>query len=262
MGDIKIKIINIIYLCIISFIISGESLATELSEIEYLTESYPPYSYLKDDKLEGLSVDLLLASMASINEPFDAKKIKLLPWARAYRMVSTGKNRVLFSMTRTTAREELFSWVGPITPNHIVLFARKQDAIILNNIKSLKKYKIGVVRDDVGEQLLLSSGVDKTYLKRVNSATVLINMLDLGHINLFAYDEDVIRRLIKEAGLSVDKFEVVYTLTQGQLYFAFSLGTEQSLIDKLQTGVDRVKQIKLGNGKTQYEVIMDKYFSR
>lgn len=246
--------------CIFSFILAGESKATDLSKLEFLTEAYPPYNYIKDGKLQGFAVDLLTASMASLSEPFDIEEIQLLPWGRAYLMTSTGHNKVLFSMTRTAAREAIFAWAGPITATRIVLFARKQDNIILNNLDSLAQYNIGVIRDDVGEQLLLSSGVDQALLKRVGNATSLVRMLDRGRINLLAYEENVARSFIKEVGLDMDKFEVVYTLTEGQLYYAFSLSTEQSLIDKLQLGIDKVKQTKLDHGKTQYEMIIDKYF--
>lgn len=174
-------------------------------------------------------------------------------------MISTGKNRVLFSMIRTTARESLFAWAGPIATTRIVLFARKQDKIILSDLDSLEPYRIGVIRDDAGEQLLLSSGVDKTQIRQVSNVTSLVRMLDRGRIHLLAYEEKATRTKIKEAGLDMEQFEVVYTLTEGELYFAFSLGTPQSLIDKLQLGIDKVKHIKLDSCKTQYEVIMDKY---
>ena len=64
--------------CIFSFILAGESKATDLSKLEFLTEAYPPYNYIKDGKLQGFAVDLLTASMASLSEPFDIEEIKRL----------------------------------------------------------------------------------------------------------------------------------------------------------------------------------------
>lgn len=226
-------------LIIIFPILVADIKAEELSKLEYLTESYPPNNYIKEGKLQGISVDLLLASMASLNEPFDIKNIQLLPWSRGYMMVNTRKNRVLFSMTRTPAREALFSWVGPITTTRVVLFSRQQDKIILDNLDSLNKYTIGVIRDDAGESLLLSSGVNEAQLMRVNNAISLFKMLGLGRIDLFSYEENAGRWLIKENGFDAEDFKIVHTLQESDLYFAFSLGTNQALIDKLQLAVEK-----------------------
>ncbi|NRD74980.1 transporter substrate-binding domain-containing protein [Shewanella sp. VB17] len=248
-----------LYLAIIHLTFITNINAEELSQLEYLTESYPPNNYIKEGKLEGISVDLLLASMASLNEPLDISQIQLLPWSRGYMMVNSRKNRVLFSMTRTPAREKLFSWVGPITTTRVVLFSRQQDKIVIDDIDSLNKYTIGVIRGDVGESLLISSGVNDKQLIRVNNVTSLFKMLNLGRIDLFSYEENAGRWFIKETKLNTEDFKVVHTLQESDLYFAVSLGTQQKLIDKLQLAVENVKKNTLENGKTQYEMIMEKY---
>ena len=50
--------------------------------------------------------------------------IAFLPWARAYNLALNNKNVLLFSTTRTEAREALFKGVGPILKSNFVLFAR------------------------------------------------------------------------------------------------------------------------------------------
>ena len=51
--------------------------------------------------------------------------IQVYPWARAYKMALEEENVVLFGMTYTQDRSELFKWVGPLATKRDILLARK-----------------------------------------------------------------------------------------------------------------------------------------
>lgn len=215
--------------------------ANEIDKLRFVTESYPPYNFKEKGKLQGIAVDLLLAASKTSGASLSAKKIRVLPWPRAYKMAETGPNIVLFSTTRTDERENKFQWIGPIVPTRIVLLAKKSDAITINSPADIKKYSVGAITDDIGDQLVQQAGVPKSNIKHVAKAESLAKMLDAGRIKLWAYEENVARWFIKQSGFDNSKFESVYTLKESDLYYAFSKDIQQGAIDALQQSIDAVK---------------------
>jgi polar amino acid transport system substrate-binding protein len=43
-------------------------------------------------------------------------KMEVLPWKRAYELVQSEKNTLIFSMGRNEKSENLFKWVGVVAP--------------------------------------------------------------------------------------------------------------------------------------------------
>lgn len=233
--------------------------ANNLSQLTYFTESYPPYNYRENNRLTGIAVDLLEAAISKSESKFDRSEIQLVPWARGYKLTRIGKDTVLFSTTRTAYRERVFEWVGPISAARVVLFAAKSRQLKITQTSDLNRYNIGVIRDDIGEQSLLSLGVNKAQLRRAHEASSLALMLARERIDLWAYDEVVGRWLMKQGELNSEEFEVVYTFKESHLYYAFSLDSDPLLRQQLQRGIDQVKTNLQANGLTEYDNIVSKY---
>ncbi|MBF4254708.1 amino acid ABC transporter substrate-binding protein, partial [Vibrio anguillarum] len=87
------------------------------------------------------------------------------------------KDGVLFSTTRTSHREELFHWVGPIDEIKVAVIARKGSNIKLGEPLEITSYKIGVIKDDVGEQMLLQYGVPRDSMQEATDVTRLAEQL-------------------------------------------------------------------------------------
>lgn len=239
--------------------VGAVALANNLSHLTYFTESYPPYNYQENNQLTGIAVDLLEAAITKSEPGFDRTKIKLVPWARGYKLTRVGKDTVLFSTTRTAYREQVFEWVGPIAATKVVLFAEKSRQLKIIHQSDLNQYNIGVIRDDIGEQSLLAIGVNKSQIRRAHDATSLAQMLERNRIDLWAYEEVVGRWLLKNGALNTDDFEVVYVLKESQLYYAFSRDSDPLLRQQLQQGIDQVKTNIQANGLTEYDNIVSKY---
>jgi polar amino acid transport system substrate-binding protein len=235
-----------------------QSVPTLLS-LFYATESYPPFNFEVDGMPSGISVDLLLAAIASEGEQLPPKDIHMTSWPRAYQQTLRGPKRVLFSTTRTPQRESLFQWAGPIAPIRVVLLARKSSGIRITDAGELRKFNIGVIRDDIGEQLLLARGVPGTNLRRISNADSLARMLARGRIQLWAYQESVARWFIKQNQLSNADFSVAYVLDEAELYYAFSLDVPVDLVRQLQRGLDRLHQTRGESGESRYSEILAKY---
>lgn len=233
-----IKALTSIAICLVAPL---KASASELDQLTYITESYPPYNFKDNGKLKGISVDLLLAAAKKSSPSLTASGIRVFPWPRAYKMAETGPNIVLFSTTRTEEREPKFNWVGPIVPTRIVLLAKKSNSIVINSPSDIKKYAIGAITDDIGDQLVQEAGVKPSSIKHVPKAESLAKMLGAGRIKLWAYEENVARWFIKKEGLNNNDFESVYTLKESDLYYAFSKDISKDRQDRLQKAINEVK---------------------
>ncbi|TFH93374.1 substrate-binding periplasmic protein [Vibrio ouci] len=230
----------------------------DLRELSFYTESYPPANYLVDNKITGYSVDILLAASALVGEPVTLSQITLQPWARSYRTVLTHGDSVLFSTTRSNHREELFNWVGPIVDIKVVVLARRDANVKIDDPLDMANYRIGVIRDDIGEQSLLSLGVPRDSMQEASYVTVLAEQLMKKRIDLLVYSERAAYWWARQAGIDPDLFEAVYVVQEGQVYFAFNRETDKSVVEKLQRGLDMLKK-KDESGNSRYDEILEKY---
>ena len=245
-----------IILCCTTLLLPAILSAQSPDDIRFMTENYPPFNFQENGKLKGISVDLIDAILKKLKSGQTKESIQLLPWARGYKNVLAKKNTCLFATTRTEEREGKFKWVGPISPTIISLLARKDKNIKIKSIAEAKKFKIGVAINDIGEQLLVKEGIKLENLDRTGGTNVLtssINKLKLKRIDLFAYEENVVKWEIKKQGLNPEDYETVYTLKQGELFYAFHKSTPDSLIRQFQNALDVLKKEGI------YQKILDKY---
>ncbi|MGD9200821.1 MAG: ABC transporter substrate-binding protein [Chitinispirillia bacterium] len=225
--------------------------AGSVDELVIITETYPPFNFEQEGNLQGISVDIMGLILKKVDSKLTIKNIQLLPWSRGYKDVQNVKNTCLFSTTRTKERENLFKWVGPIISNKNVLIALKANNIKIRSIDDCKKYKIGVVSDDIGEQLLLKEGFKKEALDRIGGTTAItqsIQKLIRGRIDMFSYSEAVVQWEIKNLKKNPGDFETVYTLSEGQLYYAFHKETSDEIISQMQGALDKLKKGAKING--------------
>lgn len=150
-------------LLILMLFLSLRNFSQENYDLHLYTDEYPPYNFLEKDKLEGISVDILEEMLQDIGSKLTKNDITVLSWSRAYNLLKKKDNVMLFSMTKTKERERLFKFVGPIAKTRIVLIARKDRNIRIDSIEDIKKYEVGTIRDDIGEQLLKK----KEYQKKI-----------------------------------------------------------------------------------------------
>lgn len=219
--------------------------AQTVSDIRFLTEQLPPYNYQEEGKVKGIYIDLLKEIFNQQNARFDDKTVELLPWVRGYCLVQNMPNTCLFAMARTPVRENLFKWAGPLSPVRIVLISKKNTNITVQSLDDLDTYRIGVVREDIGERLLIEGGVSKerlTYSFGQDAGRDLILELDNNIIDLFALGDIPTRWLMKKHKFHTDTYKIAYVLKTTPGYFAFSKDVPDSFILKFQQTLDQIKQ--------------------
>lgn len=229
----------------------------DISHLNIMTESYPPYNYSENGTLTGLAVELLQVALK--NSDLNTSDIQLLPWPRAYRYLLKNSDTMLFSMTRTEEREPLFKWAGPISATRVVLLAKKDSHIKIDSEDDLSNYSIGAIRDDIGDQTVKNFNNPDIKMVYPNSIDSLLKMLESERIHLLAYEQNVANWFIAKNGFDPSEFEIVSVLKEGYLYYAFNRSISNSLIRQVQDGVDQAKFTQIPGVPTTYDVLLNKY---
>jgi polar amino acid transport system substrate-binding protein len=236
---------NIFKLLLLSLLFMNISYGLEL-----MSEDYPPYNYPnKDGNPEGISIDIV---REIIKKTGDKDNITILPWSRSYKYIQEKKGQVLFVMTKTKERENLFKWVGPIASNNWVLFAKKNSKIKINSLEELKKsnYIIGTYNDDACELFLKKNHF--VNIASVADDTLNVKKLFNNRIDFWIVGE--YQGILKAKRLNLHKeIKKVFDVKQTELYIAFSKDVSDKIISKWQRELDILKE------NEKYQVILDKY---
>lgn len=218
------------------------------AELAALTEALPPLNYEQDGKVVGFSSELLdlMAKEADVGI-----HKQLLPWARAYDMVTRQPNTLIYSLARTPEREALFQWVGPISARRIVLYRHSDRSdIALKSLEDARAYRIGVVRESASAKSLMKLGFP------INGPLDELGPgLDLG-----VQDESNMRKFIarrfdllvsldwaaaynaRNAGLGPDDLQPAWVLDESLSYwYGLNPGTDPDVARRLNAALQKVK---------------------
>lgn len=216
--------------------------AQDLTSLIYLTEDYPPENYVESGEVRGLAVDLLKEVWKKLQVP--AQPIRVLPWARAYETALRERSILLFSTTRTASRENLFHWAGPIRTTTFHLFAHRGSPIRLKSLEEAKKFRIGVLINDVGEVLLSEAGFERKNLTRVTQMDQLLGMMQLGRIDLFVSAHAAVIHAMNQNPGRKFPFRTVLPLSSESVWYAFSKDVPQSLVREFQATLNLLEPVR------------------
>ncbi|SHO49813.1 polar amino acid transport system substrate-binding protein [Desulfopila aestuarii DSM 18488] len=204
--------------------------------LQIMTEDYPPFNYTENGQLSGLSTEVVQQLAKKVGNPGE---IEEKPWARAYALIQKEDGFILYSMTRTESRENMFKWVGPVASNKWVFFAKKGSGISLASLDDAKKVgKIGTYKDDAAEIFLKEQGF--TNLDSVVDDSLNVPKLMAGRVNLWVVGElqGIYKAKLQGVG---DQLEKVMDVKDTELYIAFSKNTPDDVIVKWQAALDEMK---------------------
>ena len=225
----------------------------QMVALDLMTEDYPPYNYpSKTGEPTGISVEIV---REIIKKTGDIDNIEVLPWARSYNNILTKKNQVLFVMTRTKKRENLFKWVGPIATNNWVIFAKNSFKGDIKSLEELKqnRYIIGTYKDDACEVYLKDKGFKN--LSSVPDDNLNVKKLLKNRIDFWITGE--YQGIIKAKRFNAkNKIKKVFNVKNTKLYIAFSKDVDDFIIAKWQNELDKLKE----NGT--YQKILNKYLKK
>jgi len=218
--------------------------------------NYPPYAYKKDNKIEGFNVEIL-------NEIFKRMNIiieyKLVPWARAVKMIQQGDADAIFPFFKTKERKLFADYPNHFTSEPIAMFVLKDANIKYSgNLKQVSDYMFGRVRgyssgkkfDDAVERGIIK--VDKATNTELNLKKFFKKRFDIMVDNKYV----VMDQLKKQNRL--DKVEQLNPLIiDSRAYLGFS--KKQNHKEIIKEFNKTLKKIKRDG---TYNKIITNYFSQ
>jgi ABC-type amino acid transport substrate-binding protein len=236
--------------------------ALTLEDIKWYTEAYPPYNYEENGVLKGIAVETLVAMWKKAGLNKNVNDISLVPWARGVNKIKTIPGTCLFSTTITAERKNVLEWkyVFPIPQKMDAagyhLIAKKGKGIKFNSVADIQNYdkRIGVVRGDICESLLLEINVNANKFDKAVDPKTLITKLNNKRYDVIAYAYPTIVLLMKELGMNIDAYEVVFTFADKSMGYAFHKSTDLEILKKLQKALDELYLEKFD------EQILKKYY--
>ncbi|WP_146199685.1 cache domain-containing protein [Methanospirillum stamsii] len=247
-----------LFILVCFFLFPGICLAAEMpDDMLFVTEEYPPLSYLEDGVPSGLSVELLQTALGRDGIELPKDSIRLMAWTDAYNTALTRNNTCIFSTARTLEREQNFSWAGPIIQIPIVFFA------LDNTLKTArpdnKDLRVVAIKDDIGVQVALDAGIPEENIFQVVTTPDAVKRLVDGTSDVWVYARYPGESLIQTFAENPSVFYVLDEVEKTTYYYAFSKNTNPDIIELLQKNLDVLKSDRGTEGITTYERIVAKY---
>jgi polar amino acid transport system substrate-binding protein len=110
--------------------------ANTAKQLSFVTTQIPSFASLKDGKPIGFAVEILREIMRRLDR---TDGIEFGDWKSIYKRTLDEPNTVLLPPSRTPEREDKFKWVGPLIPEKLVLFARKDSKLVISSLDEAKK---------------------------------------------------------------------------------------------------------------------------
>lgn len=236
--------------------------------INIVTEVNRPLQFVELGESLGFAVEVV----EKVLEQGELEgNITFYPWARAYKIAKEEPNTLIFSIRRTPKRETSFIWTQPLfvepyypqieiarAGTHLTLICRHDARIKSDTKQSLARYSIAATRDDFVTEQLIESVNWPTH--SIIETVELVDAIDLvlkGRTDLVLAIGNDISVLLSRYGFDPTQFKICYQepMPHYDLYFAFSLGTDQSHQKAFKTSFN----VLIESG--EYELIYKKWFS-
>ena len=157
--------------------------AAPASALQMLTEEYPPYNYMENKALVGISTEIVVEMGRRANV---AMTFAIMPWPQAYDQTQKKVETCLFSTARLENRERIFKWVGPLATNEWALFAKSGFKDPIKTLADARPYRIGGVTNDAKIMWLRDNAL--TNIVEANQDKLIPPMLTLDRKKLDAVD--------------------------------------------------------------------------
>lgn len=212
-------------------------------EVVVYTENYPPYSFVtKEGQLDGLSTRVVRRLMDETGLEY---RIVPVPWTRAYRAALEEDNALIYTITRSEGREELFQWLVHLDSIKFQLFARQDDHRFDTEINwDMAHYRVACLVDDISCLLVKGLNVPEKNIYRIAEVNRPDVMLVLaGRADLYVAEEIHNRYRLRSLGVAPDRIKPVKTLDAGgELYLASGLGLRPIFRAAIMAAQDRLHE--------------------
>jgi polar amino acid transport system substrate-binding protein len=226
------------------------------SLIQLHTEIDPPYNYMTsyseaDWAFAGSSVEIVNEIQAQNSYK---NNISVTSWVAGYQALQYMPNYALFTMARTTERENLFQWVGPIvsfTDHFYTLTASNLQISTLDQAKALDS--VATPSDWYTHDYLTTNGFENI-LVTANTAEEAFDQLIDGTADALLMNDTSVNWFCKQKGIPPADLTKQLSGNFYEGYIAFSQNTPAGVVAQWQNDLDAMK----ADGR--FRTIWDKWY--
>jgi polar amino acid transport system substrate-binding protein len=227
---------TVLAIVLLSMLLSCGRAAAQPLKI-YATES-PPLSFRAGTGVDGLAAELVREVQRRVG---GHEVIEILPWSRSRVLAAQTPNVLQLSLLRTPEREREMRFFGPWLISRVaVLAARSRAAELRNRDPELRSLRTGVRRASATTALAHDAGFNVT--DEINTSDNGARMLMLGRFELWFESEELALGALQAAGYKPGDVEVLARLSPQPIYFAFSKGTPEALIQAWDAALRDMKR--------------------
>ena len=221
---------------------------SDIPEFVAYTQDDAPFNYLKEDKEEGFSVELIKRIFKNLNL---SKEIIFSSASRGYQKTIFQNNHLFFSTIKTKDNEKLFKWIGPIHPVEIWLYKLKSSNLKIDSVKDLNSYSFTGILESSGLMALIEKGVKSSNIYSLNRPEQIIEFMKLKRADFVSLEKRVSNIYLT---LNKKLLEPAFLLKKSYLYYAFNIDTPDQIISQIQKEFQKIKA-----NKTYLKKLKDKY---
>ena len=223
--------------------VPSSSLALPLAReaaITLITEEWPPYNYVEQGRLTGVSVTIVQALQRELGR---TDPIQVYPSQRAKLILESRSRTMMFSMFRTPQRETRYKWIGPIGRDAIYFYQRRGSPLQIRTLQDAKEVPVIASRQaGLVFNTLIALGFTNLDATAYSSKQVYGKLLR-GRADLAISDSPLgVRYLLQQMGLPADALQQTpVKVVESDLYIAASLDFPDTEIAQWQQALDRLK---------------------
>jgi polar amino acid transport system substrate-binding protein len=210
-------------------------------KIKVVTEEMGPYNYSENEKVMGFSTEIVREVLKRADIDYE---ISIRSWEESYEVALNDSNVMIYSIGRTALREPLFKWVGIVAKFEVYFGKLKsRTEVKINSLEDAKKYKIGVVKDDLRHQFLLKEGF-RNQLVLVDNDGDNIENLFKRKIDAFPADKLVAYHTAHKKGYAFKDIEKAFFIPDVSLdlYIAFGKKSSDVIVEKCMKALSGIKR--------------------
>jgi polar amino acid transport system substrate-binding protein len=223
--------------------------------IQLFSHVAPPLNYFIGDnfnvEVKGSSTEFVNAIQNRIGY---VDNINIGSWVYAYQTVQYLPNSAIFTTARTPAREDLFQWVGPVSPLKTSFYTLSESGIQIETLDQAKKLgSIGTALGWYSHDYLIKNGFQNINATAI-TAEDAFNQLINGEVEaLLMYDLGV-NWLCTQSEISQESLSKQLEVSNHEGYIAFSLTTPSETVQLWQSTLDAMK------ADGSYDTIWNKWY--
>ena len=209
-------------------------------EITVIVSEWPPYNFTKEDKVVGISTELIERALKKANIEY---KLVIYPFKRALNTVQKTPYTMFYTVARTAELENKYKWIGPLHNIDVYLYKlNSRSDIKINSLADIKDYKTSVLMGGSVENFFMHNWFkeDINYDVKVNSKQ-LLKALFKNRTDLIPGDPLDLAYQMQEMGYKSSNIEKAYLLSnQVSYYMIANKKIEDSIITKIQKSLDEI----------------------